>query len=208
MSLETWLAFCATETVLCFTPGPAVLFVVSVALARGTRPGMAAASGILTTNVCYFALSATGIAAVILASGRLFTGLRWVGAGYLVWVGLRMLLSRTTSSDAERTHAPAPQRVQRAFLRALVVQGANPKALIFFVALLPQFIDPSAPVGFQLLVLGASSTAIEFFVLLLYVAVASRARRLAGARLAGPLERIGGGFLVAAGARLALLREN
>src|SRR5262245_49684967 len=150
MSLETWLAFCATETVLCFTPGPAVLFVVSVALARGARPGMAAASGILTTNVFYFALSATGIAAVILASGRVFTGLRWIGAGYLVWIGLRMLLSRS-DAEAEPGEALAPQPVQRAFLRGLVVQGANPKALIFFVALLPQFIDASAPVGFQLL---------------------------------------------------------
>ena len=208
MSVETWLAFCATETVLCFTPGPAVLFVVSVALARGARPGMAAASGILTTNVCYFALSATGIAAVILASGRVFAWLRWVGAFYLVGVGLRMLLSRPDAACAEPTDAPPPQPVQRAFLRALVVQGANPKALIFFVALLPQFIDASAPVGSQLFALGASSTVIEFFVLLLYVAVASRARRLAGARLAGPLERIGGGFLLAAGARLALLRAS
>jgi homoserine/homoserine lactone efflux protein len=207
MSVETWLAFCATETVLCFTPGPAVLFVVSVALARGARPGVAAASGILTANVGYFALSATGIAAVIVASGRVFTVLRWVGAGYLVWVGLRMLLSRPHARD-ERMDAPPAQPVQRAFLRALIVQGANPKALIFFVALLPQFIDASAPVGLQLLVLGASSTVIEFFVLLLYVAVASRAQRLAGARLAGPLERIGGGFLLAAGARLALLRTN
>ena len=207
MSVETWLAFCATETVLCFTPGPAVLFVVSVALARGARPGMAAAIGILTTNVCYFALSATGIAAVSLASGRVFALLRWVGAVYLVWVGLRMLLSRP-GAHADPTDAPPSQPAQRAFLRALVVQGANPKALIFFVALLPQFIDASAPVGSQLLVLGASSTAIEFLVLLLYVGIASRARRLAAARLAGPLERIGGGFLVAAGARLALLRAS
>ncbi|HXK23776.1 MAG TPA: LysE family translocator [Myxococcota bacterium] len=205
MSLETWVAFCATETVLCFTPGPAVLFVVSVALARGARPGMAAASGILTANACYFALSATGIAAVILASGHLFTALRWAGAGYLVWVGLRMLLSRPSATAAERADAPPSRPVQRAFLRALVVQGANPKALIFFVALLPQFIDASAPVGFQLFILGASSIVIEFFVLLLYVVVASRSRRLAGARLSGPLERIGGSFLLAAGARLALL---
>src|SRR5215831_12386762 len=181
MSLEIWVAFCATETVLCFTPGPAVLFVVSVALARGARPGMAAATGILTTNAGYFALSATGVAAVILASGRLLALLRWVGAGYLVWVGLRMLIWRPTAADALRADAPPPRPVQRAFLRALVVQGANPKALIFFVALLPQFIDTSAPVGTQLLVLGASSTVIEFFVLLLYVAVAARARRLAGA---------------------------
>lgn len=203
MSFEAWLAFCLTETVLCFTPGPAVLFVVSVAISRDARAGMAAALGILATNAFYFALSATGIAALILASGQLFTALKWVGAGYLVWVGLQMLCSRATPDGA-----PAPKPVQRAFARGLLVQGANPKALIFFVALLPQFIDPSAPVGMQLFLLGASSTVIEFFVLALYVAFAVRARRLAGARLAAPLERVGGGFLVAAGTRLALLRPD
>jgi homoserine/homoserine lactone efflux protein len=102
----------------------------------------------------------------------------------------------------------APWHVRRAFLRGLVVQGANPKALVFFVALLPQFIDPAGPVGMQLLVLGVSSVLIELAVLALYVALAVRARRLAGARLAAPLERVGGGLLVAAGARLALLRSE
>ena len=202
MSLEAWLAFCLFETVLCFTPGPAVLFVVSVALTRDARSGMAAALGILATNAFYFAISATGVAALILASGRLFEALKWFGAGYLVWVGLRMLFSRAAPAAT-----PPAQRVQRAFLRGLVVQGANPKALVFFVALLPQFVDPTAPVAWQMFVLGASSTVIEFLVLALYVAFAVRARRLAGARLAGPLERVGGGFLVAAGARLAMLRQ-
>jgi homoserine/homoserine lactone efflux protein len=148
MSLEVWLAFCATETVLCFTPGPAVLFVASVAMARGMRAGLAGALGILAGNTFYFALSATGIAAVILASSRLFTALKWAGAAYLLWIGVRMLASRP------QTAAPVlPQAVPRSFARGFVVQAANPKALVFFVALLPQFIDPNAAVGFQVLVL-------------------------------------------------------
>src|SRR5262245_5396099 len=123
MSLEVWLAFCVMDTVLSFTPGPAVLFVVSVALSRGFRPGMAAALGILATNTLYFALSATGVAAVIVASSTLFTALKSVGAAYLVWIGLRMLTTR--GSD----HAPAdPQPDHRTFWRGVVVQGSNPKA--------------------------------------------------------------------------------
>jgi len=202
MSLELWLAFCATETVLCFTPGPAVLFVVSVALARGTRPGLAAALGILAGNSFYFLLSATGIAAVILASGRLFAALQWVGAAYLLWIGLRMLAS------PRRAPAPVlPQPVRRSFVRGFVVQAANPKAIVFFVALLPQFLEPEASVWFQVLVLGASSVLIELLVLSLYVALAARAREVAGTRWSGPLERVGGGVLIAAGARLALVRS-
>src|SRR5688500_19556613 len=100
MSWELWLAFCATEAVLCFTPGPAVLFVTSVAMARGMRAGLAGALGILAGNLFYFALSGTGIAAVILASGRLFTVLEWAGAAYLAWIGLRMLVSRSPATAA------------------------------------------------------------------------------------------------------------
>jgi homoserine/homoserine lactone efflux protein len=203
MSLEVWLAFCATETVLCFTPGPAVLFVTSVAMARGIRAGLAGALGILAGNLFYFALSGTGIAAVILASGRLFAMLKWAGVAYLAWIGVRMLVSRSPVASAV-----PPRPVSRSFARGFIIQAANPKALVFFVALLPQFIDPKAPVGFQLVILGASSLVIELFVLSLYAALAARARAVAGERLSRPLERIGGGFLVAAATRLALVRSQ
>ena len=203
MTLETWALFAATELVLCFVPGPAVLYVVSAALARGRRSGGAAALGIAAGNTFYFALSATGIAAVILASGEVFRALQWVGAAYLVWRGVRMLVGAS-----EAPAAVDDRIVPRAFLRGFVVQAANPKALVFFVALLPQFIDPSRSIAGQIVVLGVTSQVIELAVLGLYVVAALRARRLAGAELAAPLERIGGGFLVAAGARLALVRAG
>ena len=94
MSLEAWLAFCLTETVLCFTPGPAVLLVVSIALGGGLRPGLGASLGILAANTLYFAISATGVAAALVASRELFLLLKWVGAAYLVWLGLRLLVGR------------------------------------------------------------------------------------------------------------------
>src|SRR5262245_62606580 len=137
MSFTAWIAFCVTEAVLCLTPGPAVLFVVSVAMARGARAGLAGSFGILTANALYFLVSATGVAAVIVASSRLFAVLKWAGAIYLLWVGLRMLLSRSRAPSVV-----SPRRVPKSFLRGFIVQAANPKALMFFVALLPQFIDP------------------------------------------------------------------
>src|SRR5262245_46581379 len=112
MSLELWLAFCATETVLCFTPGPAVLFVTSVSMARGMRAGIAGALGIPAVNTFYVALSGTGIAAVIVASGRLFTALKWAGAAYLAWMGLRMLVARSRPAAVA-----TPQPVSRSFAR-------------------------------------------------------------------------------------------
>lgn len=203
MSFESWIAFGLTELVLCLTPGPAVLFVVSVALSRGAGPGMAASLGILAGNTFYFVASATGIAGLLLASSGLFTALKWAGAAYLVWAGLRMLVSRR-----EDGVLPSSRQSSHSFRRGFVVQGANPKALVFFVALLPQFIDPDASVWLQVLILGVTSVMIELFVLALYVGLAVRTRRLAGERLARPLQRVGGGFLVAAGVRLALVRSE
>ncbi|HEY4974166.1 MAG TPA: LysE family translocator [Steroidobacteraceae bacterium] len=204
MTFQTWLLFCITETVLCFIPGPAVLFVLSTALRRGFRSGSVAAAGILAGNTFYFALSATGIAALIVASQAVFGALKWAGAAYLVWLGLRMLLARTAEHAAVRKHVDGT--ADRLFGRAFIVQAANPKALVFFIALLPQFINPAAAVSWQILILGISSVVIESLVLSLYAALAARARTLTGARFSSSLERIGGACLIGAGARLAWYR--
>src|SRR4029077_18380208 len=94
ISLQPWTIFCVNEAVLCFTPGPAVLLVVSLALTRGPRAGLGATLGILAANALYFLLSATGLGAILLASAELFFLIKWLGAAYLLWMGLRMLLAR------------------------------------------------------------------------------------------------------------------
>ena len=109
MSFETWLLFCATEAVLCFTPGPAVLLVVSLSLSRGPRSGLGGSLGILVANALYFAISATGLGAVLLASWQVFIVIKWVGAAYLVWLGIRMfvLASSEKTLDEMRKTAKA-----------------------------------------------------------------------------------------------------
>jgi threonine/homoserine/homoserine lactone efflux protein len=180
-----------------------VLQVVSASLGRGVRSGVHASLGVLAANTLYFALSAAGVGAALLASAELFLAIKWAGACYLVLVGLRMLLSRPLPGREAR-----PLRAPRTFFRGFVVQGANPKAIVFFVALLPQFLDPSSALAPQVLILGASSVLIEFAALGCYALTASRAGRFAGDRLAGGLQRLGGAFLVAAGARLAAVRAE
>ena len=204
MTLQSWLLFCATELVLCISPGPAVLFVISTALRRGFKSGALAASGILASNTFYFALSATGIAAVIVASHRVFSIVKWAGAAYLIWLGLRMLLARAAPPSPAAPSTSAATHLT--FVRAFVVQCANPKSLIFFVALLPQFINPNDSVPRQILILGMSSVIIEFAVLSLYAALAARTRGMSHGRRSGSLERLGGALLIAAGARLAWYR--
>jgi homoserine/homoserine lactone efflux protein len=194
------------ETVLCFTPGPAVLFVASTALGRGSRAGLGGAWGIVACNTFYFLLSALGVATVILASSRLFTALKWLGAAYLVFLGLKMLWVRAAPvrTDAQ----PGEGSAYSALLRGFGVQAANPKALAFFVALLPQFIDAHSSVWSQVAILALTSVVIEFGVLSFYVWLASRARTYAAGRWTAWLKRVSGGLLVAAGARLALARAG
>jgi homoserine/homoserine lactone efflux protein len=223
MTLQTWLLFCLTEIILCLIPGPAVLFVLATALRRGFRAGSVAAAGILAGNTFYYALSATGIAAVIVASHALFSALKWAGAAYLVWLGLRMLIARAAHTTRQSGDDPAAElagelaedrpaserpdgRAQRLFARAFIVQAANPKALVFFIALLPQFINPAGSVPWQIVVLGVSSVVIEFIILNLYAGLAARARAMTAARFSHSLGRIGGAILIAAGARLAWYR--
>jgi threonine/homoserine/homoserine lactone efflux protein len=204
MTWTTWGLFVATELVLCLTPGPAVLFVLSQALRSGPRRSLWANLGILSGNAFYFLLSAAGLGAVLLASHDLFTVVKWCGAAYLICLGLRSLIA---PGHAKPTDDVDGARSGWGVVRqGFVLQAANPKALLFFVALLPQFLDPSGNVPLQVGVLAVSSIAVEFFVLLGYGLAAGRlsgwARRPAVARAT---ERVAGGLLVAAGATLGFV---
>lgn len=209
MTIQAWLFFCATETVLCFTPGPAVLLVVSLGLRAGSRAGFGAALGILSANALYFALSATGIGAVLLASQDLFSIVKWAGAAYLIWMGARMLLSGSGESPVGSEAEPKSGLRLAPFNQGLITQGANPKAIAFFTALLPQFIDQAGGIPSQVVILGISSLAIELAVLTLYIMACHRARSMLhrpGA--ATTLNRVGGVLLIGAGAGLAALRRS
>jgi len=194
--------FAAMELVLCLIPGPAVLLVVSQAVRRGRQASLRGAFGILAGNTIYFALSAAGLGALLLASQRVFEAMRWAGAIYLVLIGAKMILARGAAVEG-----PVEARADaRSFFQGLATQLASPKAIVFFTALLPQFIDPGAGrLALQFVILGAVSVVIELPVLMMYGWMADRGRSLYG-RHGKLLERIAGGFLVAAGVKLAATR--
>src|SRR6266550_5817956 len=166
MKLQIWLLFVMTEAVLSITPGPAVLYVLSQAIRRGPGKSVWASGGILSANIMYFALSATSLGAVIVASYKLFFLIKWVGAGYLVYLGLCSFFGKTAiiSLPESSSNALSGARILR---DGFFLQAANPKALLFFTAILPQFIDARHNVAFQIFVLGVSSIVVEFAILLL-----------------------------------------
>ena len=202
MHWNTWVLFVVTEAILCLIPGPAVLLVVSHGLRGGVRSGISASLGILAANTMYFAVSATSLGAMLAASTRLYMAVKWVGSAYLVYLGLVDLLRPTaTLGDG----AVEPQH-RRAFGNGFLLQAANPKAIIFFVALLPQFLDRSYSIPFQVLILGATSIVVEFAILLGYSGLGGKASRLVQKpEYARMTQRVGGGMLIVAGAGLALL---
>jgi homoserine/homoserine lactone efflux protein len=207
MTWQIWLAFVTIEAVLCITPGPAVLFVLSQAIQRGPAKSVWGIGGILGANATYFALSATSLGAVIVASYRLFFLIKWLGAAYLVYLGVRGVFGKTLVMSL-----PEPIESSRTSPRILrdgfFLQAANPKALLFFTAILPQFIDAHRNVVFQILVLGISSFVVEFFVLSAYGQLAGRALATARSpRFEKLTNRIAGSLLIGAGIGLAGLRR-
>ena len=182
MTFETWLLFLTLETALSLSPGPAVFYVVTQGV-RAFPRAVPATLGILSANAIYFALSATSLGAIIAASARFFTFAKWVGAAYLIYLGIKSLRAATAShsvafveSAAQRSGVARQGDDRRQiYLGALTLQLSNPKALLFFLALLPQFIDTHRPVAPQMVILAATSMLPEFCILLAYGWLAHRA---------------------------------
>jgi threonine/homoserine/homoserine lactone efflux protein len=196
--------FAVLVAVLSCIPGPAVLLTVATALRRGSRAGFAAACGVLSGNAFYFVLSGAGVAALLLASYAAFTVLKYVGAAYLAYLGLRALFARRSElGNGAEGDAPVAD-ARRAFRAGLVTQLSNPKALVFFVAIVPQFVDAQRGVAVQIAALTIVSTAVEFAVLAVYVGLATRVRRMPSADRASLwFERVGGAALLLVAATIA-----
>jgi len=202
MTWTTWWLFVCTETVLCLMPGPAVLFVLSSALKSGARKSVASNTGILAANSVYFALSATGVGALLLSS-KLFLAVKWLGAAYLLVLGLRLIFGRHDVIPAV-DQAIVERKSRHLFFDGFTLQISNPKAIVFFSALLPQFLNPHAPLVPQIVILGITSATIEFFILLGYGIAAARASEIAREpRYARWTNRVAGGLLIGAGAGIA-----
>ena len=207
MTWQIWSAFALIELALCLTPGPAVLLVLSQALTRGAGKAAWSILGILAANTTYFLLSATGIGAVLLASYDLFFAIKWIGAAYLVWLGVSAFLgiSNTLSVGA----AAGSGDVRQLFANGFVLQMANPKALLFFTALVPQFIDPHSALGPQIAILAITSIVVEFGVQIFYAILSGRFSLYAAMpRFAAISNRVAGSLLIAAGVGMAAIRRN
>lgn len=190
------------------TPGPAVLYVSSQGVGGGMRSAGPGSLGILAADAVYFLLSVTGLGTVLLASYQLFTAIRWVGAIYLVYLGLRLACSRLAQPAADPKPSTTATTPRKAFLGGFLLHAANPKALLYFGSVLPQFVDPSHGLMWQLLALGCIHMTTASLVLLTYSTLSSRLRRsTTGVRIRRAFNVAAGSCLVGAGVSLALARR-
>jgi threonine/homoserine/homoserine lactone efflux protein len=198
-SLSTYAVFLATAMALLLVPGPAVLYVVTRSVEMGRAGGLASVAGITTATVAHVSLATVGLSSLLLASRVAFDAVRYVGAAYLLLLGLRRLLGRGLERPAEEA---MPRTRRRAYTQGIVVNLTNPKTIVFVFAFLPQFVDPHARHGWlQVLVLGLSFACLGFLSDSAYALVAgSVADRLRGSSRLEHVQRwFGGGVLVGLG---------
>jgi threonine/homoserine/homoserine lactone efflux protein len=200
--------FLAAALVLAVTPGPGIFYVAARTLAGGRAEGVASSFGTGLGGLAHVAAGALGVSAVVLASAELFTALKLVGAAYLVWLGVRAVLAARRDALVLAADAPV-MGVRRAFREGVAVEALNPKTAAFFLAFIPQFVDPAANVALQFVVLGVVSVALNTAADVVVAFLAGRLRDGAGARpaLVRRLREASGAAMVALGVGLALAKR-
>ncbi|MES2711724.1 MAG: LysE family translocator [Pseudomonadota bacterium] len=202
--------YCAAALLLAVTPGPGLFYVAARTLAGGRAEGVASSFGTGLGGMVHVLAGSLGISAIILASAELFTVLKLTGAAYLVWLGIRTIQLAGRDGAVAVAYGAAAIGVRRAFREGVLVEALNPKTAAFFLAFVPQFLDPGAgPVALQFLVLGFISVTLNTLADIVVAVAASGIRDGAAARprLIRRLRQGSGAAIIALGAGLALAQR-
>lgn len=206
MSIETWLALAAATAVLVLIPGPTTLLVVSYALGQGWRTAFPMAVGVALGDITAMTVSMLGIGALLVASATAFTVLKWVGAAYLVWLGIKLWRAGGGLAAIPRKDRTSAARLLG---HAWIVTALNPKSITFYVAFLPQFLNPNADFLTQMLIVEATVVVPASGIVLVYAAMAARAGRLVrNPRAVTLINRTGGTLLIGAGVAAVSVRST
>jgi threonine/homoserine/homoserine lactone efflux protein len=206
---STLAVFCVAALALIVVPGPAVTYIVTQSVDKGRRAGLLSALGVACGGLVHVTAAAIGLSALLASSAEAFTVVKLAGAAYLIVIGLRRMLGRDGAGDGAAAERP-PTSNRRVFAQGAVVNVLNPKTALFFLAFLPQFIDPSlGSVGLQAAILGAVFVAIAVVSDCTYALAASAlAQRLGRSDRAKRLRRlVSGGIFVALGATAATAKR-
>lgn len=198
MTFETWLAFAVASNLLLIIPGPTILTVVSYSIAHGPKANIPLVCAVALGDATAILLSVVGLGAVLATSAWAFTIVKWIGGAYLLFLGIQMILSGVGKTQSVQTRTPDSTR--KLVFNTWLVTALNPKGIVFFIAFLPQFINPLQNAVPQLWILSITFVALATLNASLYALFANSARRF----LDSPSSRklfnfVGGGLLCAAG---------
>ena len=206
MSLDLYIPFLVATAILLATPGPTILLVVSYALAKGRGVALAVVAGVVLGDLLAMSATLLGLGVILTTSAALFTAMKWAGAAYLAWMGWRMI--RSAGAATADLAQVAGKSHSAAFRDSALVTLLNPKSIGFFVAFVPQFIDPAAPVAPQFTVMIVTFVGLGGVNALAYALLAARLR----SKVAQPdrmawLHRGSGAVLIGLAAFTAVLRR-
>lgn len=204
MTLELYLSYVLATLIILAVPGPTILLVISYALSQGRRAALSTVVGVGLGDAISVTVSLAGLGAIMATSATAFAVVKWVGAGYLIYLGVKMWRTQPHLSFADQ-----PDVSQRKMtLHTTLVTALNPKSIAFFIAFLPHFLSPAAPATPQLIILGSTFVVLGVFNAALYALFAAHLR----ARITKPAtlkwaNRAGGTMLLGAGLITATLRR-
>lgn len=205
MSMQAYLAFVAACIALALLPGPIVTLVIANGLRHGTRAALTNILGVQMGLLIVIGILAVGLTSLMATMGYWFNWVRFAGAAYLVWLGIKLIRSPVEGVD---TDAPPPPPRGGFLLQGFVVALSNPKLLVFFGAFIPQFMDMSKDHLSQVLVLGITFMVLAGLTDGIYALLAGRARSFFSARRTRMMSRVSGGFMIGGGIWLALTRAK
>ncbi len=203
MPIETWLAYTLVTTTFLLIPGPTIILVISYSLLRGRQAVIALVLGVGLGDLTAMSLSFLGVGVVLQTVATAFYLIKWLGAAYLIWLGIKMCSSASEFTELDKNDRSNAWR--EIFSSAYITTALNPKSIVFFLAFIPQFIEPELPFTTQVVILGATFFVLAILSVLGYAALAI----YAGQQLHLPLiqrwtHRIGGGLLIGAGGMTAV----
>jgi threonine/homoserine/homoserine lactone efflux protein len=201
MALDVYLAYIVACFVIAVIPGPTVTVIVANSLAHGPRAGLLNVAGTQLGLALMMAVLVVGLSSVIAAMAWAFEILRWAGAAYLIWIGWKLLTS-------EPVEAPPSMPRGGFVLQGFLVLMANPKALLWFGAFIPQFVDPNGNYVAQIVLLGVTAMAVALVSDGAYAVLTGGAGNLLSRKRVKLVSRVGGGFLIGGGIWLALTRAR
>jgi homoserine/homoserine lactone efflux protein len=201
-TLEIYLAYIAACFLIAIIPGPTVTVIIANSLKHGSRAGLLNVAGTQLGLGLMMVVLVVGLSSVIAAMGWLFDWLRWAGAAYLIWIGYKLLRSPDMGQDGSA--APVPRG--GFFLQGFLVMMSNPKALFWFGAFIPQFVDAKGDYVGQIIVLGITAMLIALISDGAYAVLTGRAGTFLSKRRVRLVSRLSGGFLIGGGIWLALTR--